>query len=43
MRPEDVVGRYLIARENVPVYNFPNGTRIGELKKAILRQKFIPM
>jgi len=34
MRPEDVVGRYLIAREDVPVYNFPNGTRIGELKKG---------
>jgi hypothetical protein len=34
MRPEDVIGRYLIARENVPVYNFPNGTRIGEIKKG---------
>ena len=34
MKPEDVVGRYLIAREDVPVYNFPNGTRIGEIKKG---------
>ena len=34
MKPEDVIGRYLIARENVPVYNFPNGTRIGEIKKG---------
>ena len=34
MKPEDVIGRYLIARENVPVYNYPNGTRIGEIKKG---------
>lgn len=34
MKPEDVVGRYLIAREDVPVYNYPNGTRIGEIKKG---------
>jgi len=30
----DVLGRYLIAREDVPVYNLPNGTRIGEIKKG---------
>jgi hypothetical protein len=29
-----VVGRYLIAREDVPVYNFPNGTRIGTINKG---------
>jgi hypothetical protein len=34
MKPEDVVGRYLIAREDVPVYNYPNGIRIGEIKKG---------
>lgn len=30
----DVVGRYLIAKEDVPVYDLPNGTRIGEIKKG---------
>lgn len=30
----DVLGRYLIAREDVPVYDLPNGTRIGEIKKG---------
>lgn len=34
MTAADVVGRYLIAKENVPVYNMPNGTRIGEIKKG---------
>jgi len=34
MKPEDVVGRYLIAREDVPVYNYPNGTRIGTINKG---------
>jgi len=29
-----VVGRYLIAREDVPVYDFPNGTRIGTINKG---------
>jgi hypothetical protein len=29
-----VLGRYLIAQENVPVYDLPNGTRIGEIKKG---------
>lgn len=30
----DVIGRYLIALEDVPVYDLPNGTRIGEIKKG---------
>jgi hypothetical protein len=30
----DVLGRYLIALEDVPVYDLPNGTRIGEIKKG---------
>jgi hypothetical protein len=30
----DVLGRYLIAREDVPVYDLPNGARIGEIKKG---------
>lgn len=30
----DVLGRYLIAREDVPVYDLPNGNRIGEIKKG---------
>jgi hypothetical protein len=30
----EVLGRYLIAREDVPVYDLPNGTRIGEIKKG---------
>lgn len=30
----DVVGRYLIAKEDVPVYNLPNGTRIGTIKQG---------
>lgn len=30
----DVLGRYLIAKEDVPVYDLPNGTRIGEIKKG---------
>jgi len=30
----DVIGRYLIALEDVPVYDMPNGTRIGEIKKG---------
>jgi len=30
----DVLGRFLIAREDVPVYDLPNGTRIGEIKKG---------
>jgi hypothetical protein len=34
MKPADVYGRYLIAREDVPVYDYPNGTRIGEIKKG---------
>jgi len=34
MKPEDVVGRYLIALEDVPVYNYPNGTRIGTINKG---------
>lgn len=34
MTAADVVGRYLIAREDVPVYDIPNGTRIGEIKKG---------
>lgn len=34
MNAGDVLGRYLIAREDVPVYNYPNGTRIGEIKKG---------
>jgi len=29
-----VVGRYLIAREDVPVYDFPNGTIIGTINKG---------
>lgn len=33
-KPQEVVGRFLIARENVPVYDYPNGTRIGEIKKG---------
>lgn len=34
MTAADVLGRYLIAREDVPVYDLPNGTRIGEIKKG---------
>jgi len=34
MTAADVLGRYLIAREDVPVYDQPNGTRIGEIKKG---------
>lgn len=34
MTAADVVGRYLIAREDVPVYDLPNGNRIGEIKKG---------
>ncbi len=34
MTAADVLGRYLIAKENVPVYDLPNGTRIGEIKKG---------
>lgn len=30
----NVLGRYLIALEDVPVYDLPNGTRIGEIKKG---------
>jgi len=30
----DVLGRYLIALEDVPVYDLPNGTRIGEIKRG---------
>jgi hypothetical protein len=29
MTAADVLGRFLIAREDVPVYDLPNGTRIG--------------
>ena len=29
-----VVDRYLIALEDVPVYNYPNGTRIGTINKG---------
>jgi hypothetical protein len=31
---DDAVGRYLIALEDVPVYNYPNGTRIGTINKG---------
>ena len=31
---DKVVGRYLIARKDVPVYNNPFGTRIGTIKKG---------
>jgi hypothetical protein len=34
MTAADVLGRYLIAREDVPVYDLPNGNRIGEIKKG---------
>ena len=34
MTAADVLGRYLIAREDVPVYDFPNGTRIGTIPKG---------
>jgi len=34
MSANDVIGRYLIALEDVPVYDRPNGTRIGEIKKG---------
>ena len=34
MTAADVLGRFLIAREDVPVYDLPNGTRIGEIKKG---------
>ena len=34
MTAADVLGRYLIAREDVPVYDMPNGNRIGEIKKG---------
>jgi hypothetical protein len=30
----DVVGRYLIAKKDVPVYDAPFGTRIGTIKKG---------
>jgi hypothetical protein len=30
----DVVGRYLIAKKDVPVYDGPFGTRIGTIKKG---------
>ena len=30
----DVLGRYLITLEDVPVYNYPNGTRIGTINKG---------
>jgi len=30
----DAIGRYLIAREDVPVYDLPNGTRIGTINKG---------
>ena len=29
-----VLDRYLIALEDVPVYNYPNGTRIGTINKG---------
>ena len=34
MTAADVLGRYLIAREDVPVYDFPNGTRIGTINRG---------
>ena len=34
MTADDAIGRYLIAREDVPVYNYPNGTRIGTINKG---------
>jgi hypothetical protein len=34
MNADDAIGRYLIAREDVPVYNYPNGTRIGTINKG---------
>jgi hypothetical protein len=34
LKASDVLGRYLIAQEDVPVYDLPNGTRIGEIKKG---------
>jgi len=34
LKADDVVGRYLIALEDVPVYNYPNGTRIGTINKG---------
>ena len=34
MTAAQVLGRYLIAREDVPVYDFPNGTRIGTINKG---------
>jgi len=30
----NVLGRYLIAKKDVPVYDRPFGTRIGEIKKG---------
>ena len=30
----DVIGRYLIAKKDVPVYDGPFGTRIGTIKKG---------
>ena len=30
----DVVGRYLIAKKDVPIYDIPFGTRIGTIKKG---------
>jgi len=30
----EVIDRYLIALEDVPVYDYPNGTRIGTINKG---------
>jgi len=34
LTPDNVLGRYLIAKKDVPIYNSPFGTRIGTIKKG---------
>ena len=34
LTPGNVLGRYLIAKKDVPIYDSPFGTRIGTIKKG---------
>ena len=36
MDANDVIGKYLIAEVDVPIYKYPNATKIGFVKKGIV-------
>jgi hypothetical protein len=36
MKASDVIGKYLIAEVDVPIYAFPGGSQIGVVKKGLV-------